>query len=149
MSDPKIKHIYIPLCLYFNRMDSVRRPDARGIYIPLCLYFNISASIMRSCKSSFTFHYVSILICSKQPRKSRRTSFTFHYVSILIIFRWLIYFDCISIYIPLCLYFNHNTVFSFLRDFIIYIPLCLYFNELNSLSSPNPLLHLHSIMSLF
>ena len=79
-----MKHIYIPLCLYFNRQQNGKLHKYIQIYIPLCLYFNDALPETAHLVDLFTFHYVSILICDLQ--------------------------DCFGhffmIYIPLCLYFN-------------------------------------------
>ena len=39
--------IYIPLCLYFNNLDSIKKMLSDDIYIPLCLYFNCSFKFSR------------------------------------------------------------------------------------------------------
>ncbi len=98
---------------------------------------------------SFTFHYVSISTLNFSFQNSRRHPFTFHYVSISTL--WTIHPDAhgLSIYIPLCIYFNrsckpilrprrwylHSTMYLFQPVSFVY----LYFLAL----------YLHSTMYLF
>ena len=98
--------IYIPLCIYFNHLQSRRgkrqktftfhyvsistisksnpRPVCSSIYIPLCIYFNLFKCMFSTATQAFTFHYVSI-------------STVLQIVCLIL--------NCF-IYIPLCIYFN-------------------------------------------
>ena len=76
----------------------------------------------------FTFQYVSISMRFKRNLRRHSVIFTFQYVSISIVTKeypaaWY------SIYIPICLYFNHLTFNNITDVENIYIPICLYFNE--------------------
>ena len=143
--------IYIPLCIYFNKVFFNPFISPILIYIPLCIYFNLKTGAgMMKCCHTFTFHYVSISTIIPrfrfsiiivylhstmylfQPmhskfRLSSNQIFTFHYVSISTYrperFRWFLF-----IYIPLCIYFNHHFVKIAQSVTVIYIPLCIYFN---------------------
>ena len=75
--------VYIPLCLYFNRMKDTNLNLFNRVYIPLCLYFNPIETVKPTAGSKFTFHYVSILIKGGQLVLGGVNKFTFHYVSIL------------------------------------------------------------------
>ena len=56
----------------------------------------------------FTFQYVSILICRTLYNIIKIHVFTFQYVSILIYFFAIVPNLFNIIYIPICLYFNHQ-----------------------------------------
>ena len=171
-SDRSGESVYIPLCLYFNQDPPSWKGEVHKIYIPLCLYFNWEQFRDHADQGrEFTFHYVSILIYLRRIAYRRNKLFTFHYVSILIDTRQGSVQRSLSVYIPLCLYFNeipqafHNWPSSFtfhyvsilisrqlavgMRNLSVYIPLCLYFNCLLPDHILLRLTSLHSIMSLF
>ena len=124
----------------------------RHIYIPLCIYFNILPFAVCEYLTSFTFHYVSIstkeaiadclaeanlhstmylfqLCLLSKPLQLQQ--FTFHYVSISTGFRLCLCPHNFLIYIPLCIYFNNTGWFNADLAIRIYIPLCIYFNSEN------------------
>ena len=164
-------HIYIPLCLYFNRYGTLQNGIVvkftfhyvsiliftrcgRGyaicrIYIPLCLYFNVCCQIVSRLSHVFTFHYVSILIVTRLCIYFFPPWFTFHYVSILITVIWLRMLPDLYIYIPLCLYFNRYFCVPCKptkSKFTFHYVSILISDEQRATGAER---HLHSIMSLF
>ena len=148
------RHLYIPLCLYFNEKFTAQSYGCIFLYIPLCLYFNLQQEQQVGERSTFTFHYVSILIALLMIHNCMSYLFTFHYVSILICLKQVKRHLNITLYIPLCLYFNppdpvrrsRSAYFTFHYvsilinvdkkvdnvKYSLYIPLCLYFNQSGS-----------------
>ena len=55
----------------------------------------------------------------------------------------------LSIYIPLCIYFNQHIRLIEQSRIRIYIPLCIYFNSFRLMQVLFPTSHLHSTMYLF
>ena len=78
------KHIYIPICFYFNLHEIYRRAWISCIYIPICFYFNGDA-VNRSLIKKLIY----IPICFYFNKAHNGTA----------------YFRC-YIYIPICFYFN-------------------------------------------
>ena len=132
--------IYIPLCIYFNRSKSGNPFSNTHIYIPLSIYFNGTRCLSSIEYPRFTFHYVSISTitpCCDRGGKHHLHStmylfqrysapgtlkvpvwFTFHYVSISTMSILIICVSTVLIYIPLCIYFNHEAVHGNIPTFI-------------------------------
>ena len=81
-----LSHVYIPLCLYFNKISVLAERRILSVYIPLCLYFNSGCPFSR-----LSFEHVYIPLC-------------------LYFNRWNFWKsqDFVKVYIPLCLYFNSS-----------------------------------------
>ena len=120
--------IYIPICFYFNLEGDSEYSRGGDIYIPICFYFNAYADYITTETTQFTFQYVSILISMEGSKEHGRNKFTFQYVSILMLIQIFSFFFFLSIYIPICFYFNTLAVLSFSPSRAIYIPICFYFN---------------------
>ena len=120
--------IYIPLCIYFNRLLSVWLFPVFCIYIPLCIYFNPSYR-----RWHHIYRYLHSTMYLFQPL------FSLPFLSDLPDLHSTMYLfqpwqsaSCSArpyhIYIPLCIYFNRRSTLSSTRITHIYIPLCIYFN---------------------
>ncbi len=75
--------------------------------------------------------------------------FTFHYVSISTATAYSLLFERLKIYIPLCIYFNNDSINIFEYLIHIYIPLCIYFNCQPLIQVLLLFIYLHSTMYLF
>ena len=153
--------------------------------------FQSSPASFKPYVCKFTFHYVSISTCIGTVSRFNWCLFTFHYVSIstnisivqlsqvlhlhstMYLFQLSYRYrrnNCMSIYIPLCIYLNryavdfqpgcyylHSTMYLFKPVYVwfyygsdlIYIPLCIYFNGYEELKLYKATYDLHSTMYLF
>ncbi len=99
-----IDFIYIPLCIYFNRMVKLIHGHLIQIYIPLCIYFNFSS---RTAPCLTKHIYIPLCIYFNSKAESEAVpdcSFTFHYVSIST------YFFCSSV---VSCHNLHSTMYLF------------------------------------
>ena len=100
-----------------------------------------------------TFHYVSISTRSDVHGSvgeclfTFHYKFTFHYVSISTQMLNVISFR-MSIYIPLCIYFNYPRRLLHPAGIYIYIPLCIYFNT-TSASSMTPIIIIYIPLCIY
>ena len=98
------------------------------IYIPICFYFNFFFFFCSSSGSSFTFQYVSILIVLEVTSLITEISFTFQYVSILISRVSYILLTLFSFTFQYVSILIHKAKGQNCRIMSIYIPICFYFN---------------------
>ena len=113
----------------FQPIDNSPPAPAMWIYIPLCIYFNVVQSI--TLAHSFS-HLHSTMYLFQRAALTYALSAELIYIPLCIYFNlssitWCYRHKCI--YIPLCIYFNKLCLIQIVHPYLIYIPLCIYFNR--------------------
>ena len=121
------------------------------IYIPLCIYFNImtvlaiQTAVIHLHSTMYLFQLLAIWLMRHSQDNLHSTMYLFQHdendeaIDVITYLHSTMYLFQLmhselcsavhSIYIPLCIYFNHDAACNGTAPEYIYIPLCIYFNS--------------------
>ena len=97
--------IYIPLCIYFNRIRSDRMGCGYVIYIPLCIYFNLEFFVSEFKTASI---YIPLCIYFNHNLSGAPCHYLIHLHSTMYLFQLVFVEDDFSMFDNL-----HSTMYLF------------------------------------